>query len=330
MNDDWHVIKGKWEIGETSDGKSFMHKGNNDETFKDSLLLNKKKLIDGEIKANIVFNSLPPDSASVVFRYQSPHNYYFAGIGGYGKKFVIGKRLAKGSYAINTLGVDQDIEASTIYSIALTVSGRKFSLFLNGENGRIKIIDAVDTMEPFYDGGNIGIKVFGKADATIDGFSCETKKPRCFVVMPFGDDKLNKLKIYDKIIKEVVENKENNLNCDRSDEILGNRPIIMDIVEAIDTSLITICEITQDNANVFYELGIAHAQNANVILLRDKTLRDKLPFDISHIRCIDYHSDNFDKKEIKKIKKKLTQTIKSILDKTMNYAQQGSALNFQL
>ncbi|MBK5191127.1 MAG: hypothetical protein JJE19_06510, partial [Methanosarcinales archaeon] len=203
VKNDWHIVSGKWKVEESS----FIHVGNVDRIFPDSLLINKEKLIDGEIKAEIIFNSLKnlppngPHSAAIVFRYQSPHNYYFAGIGGYGKKFVIGKRIPQGSYAINTLGLAEEITDNATYNILLKISGRKFSLFLNGENGRIKILDAVDTIEPFYDNGNIGVTVFDNEDVTLKNFSFDPIKPKCFVVMPFNDNKLQKLKIEEMISK---------------------------------------------------------------------------------------------------------------------------------
>lgn len=318
----WHIVSGNWMI----DGLSFTSKGAVERSFPDSLLINKKKLIDGDIKANIIFNSLKnhpsnePDNAAVVFRYQSPHNYYFAGVGGYGRKFVIGKRISEGSYAINTFGLAGEIKDKMIYNLLLKISGRKFSLFLNGDAGSIKILDAVDDTEPFYDGGNIGVKVFGDGDVTINNFSGEPVKPKCFVIMPFEDKKLLDLKIYDDVIKKAIDG--NNLRCIRADEIYGVRPIIHDIIESIDTSLIIIAEITKDNANVFYEVGIAHAKNSNVILICDKKRRKKLPFDIAHLRCIRYDSAEVEKDAGAKLKKQLIETIKSILGKTTQFTQQ--------
>ena len=83
LKNNWHIVSGKWRVEESS----FTHEENVDRIFPDGLLINKEKLIDGEIKAEIIFNSLEnpspngPHSAAIVFRYQSPHNYYFAGIG---------------------------------------------------------------------------------------------------------------------------------------------------------------------------------------------------------------------------------------------------------
>jgi len=327
VKNDWHIVSGKWKVEELS----FTHEENIDRIFPDSLLINKEKLIDGEIKADIIFNSLKnlppngPHSAAIVFRYQSPHNYYFAGIGGYGKKFVIGKRIPQGSYAINTLGLAEEIKDNTIYNILLKISGRKFSLFLNGENGRIKILDAVDSIEPFYDGGNIGIKVFDNEDVTINNFSFDLIKPKCFIVMPFNEKKLQDLKI-EEIIRKVTKGK---LEPFLANQIFDIRPIIMDIIESIDTSLIIIAEITKDNANVFYEVGIAHAKNSNVVLICDEKRRKKLPFDIAHLRCIFYDSKQVKRDNGKKLKEKLDLTINSILGRTTRFTQQESPFNFR-
>lgn len=325
LKNGWHIVSGKWKVDELS----FTHEENLDESFPDSLLINKEKLIDGEIKADILFNSFknPPDgphTAAIVFRYQSPHNYYFAGIGGYGKKFVIGKRIPQGSYAINTFGLAKEIKDTTTHNISLKVLGRKFSLFLNGANGKtIKILDAVDTIEPFYDGGNIGIKVYDNEDVTIKNFSFNVKKPKCFVVTPFNDKKLQKLKIV-KIICDAAES--NDLSAFLANQIYDTRAIITDIIESIDTSLVIIAEITEDNANVFYEVGIAHAKNSNVILICNKKRRKKLPFDIGHLRCIFYNSKQFNKD---KLKKEIDLTIKSILERTTRFTQQESIFNFR-
>jgi hypothetical protein len=329
LKNNWHIVSGKWKVEESS----FTHEENVDRILPDSLLINKEKLIDGEIKAEVIFNSLKnlppngPHSAAIVFRYQSPQNYYFAGIGGYGKKFVIGKRRPEGSYAINTLGFAEEIKDNDTYNILLKISGRKFSLFLNGENGRIKILDAVDTIEPFYDNGNIGVMVFDNEDVTIKNFSFDLMPPKCFVVMPFNDSKLQKLKIYEEIIKKAAS--ENKLEYIRADEIFDIKPIIMDIIESIDTSLIIIAEITKDNANVFYEVGIAHAKNSNVVLICDEKRRKKLPFDIAHLRCIFYNSEQVRGDNGDKLKEKLDRTIKFILEKTTRFTQQESPFNFQ-
>jgi len=46
--------------------------------------------------------------------------------------------------------------------------------------------------------------------------------------------------------------------------------------------------ISENCSNVFYEIGYAHALKKPTILLCDKALRDRLPFDVSGFRTIFY------------------------------------------
>ncbi len=108
-------------------------------------------------------------------------------------------------------------------------------------------------------------------------------KTLCFVLMPF-DVKFDSM--YENIIKKIIEDDEFELNCRRADEIFGTRPIIEDIWEYIKKSRILVAELTGRNPNVFYELGLAHAMNKNVILITQNL--DDVPFDLKHYRCIVY------------------------------------------
>lgn len=103
----------------------------------------------------------------------------------------------------------------------------------------------------------------------------------CFVLMPF-DEKFDS--IYDSIIKKVFESSK--LSCKRADEIFGTQPIIEDILEHIQKAKFLIADLTGRNPNVFYELGLAHAMEKEVILIT-QDLKD-VPFDLRHYRCIDY------------------------------------------
>ena len=112
--------------------------------------------------------------------------------------------------------------------------------------------------------------------------------------MPF-DDKFNS--IYENIIKKVIEDNEFELNCRRADEIFGTRPIIEDIWEYIKKARILVAELTGRNPNVFYELGLAHAMNKNVILIT-QNLED-VPFDLKHYRCLVYEDSIFGAEKLK-------------------------------
>jgi hypothetical protein len=48
------------------------------------------------------------------------------------------------------------------------------------------------------------------------------------------------------------------LRCRRADDIWENPAVIQDVVSLIDRSKVVVCDCTDRNPNVFYEIGIAH------------------------------------------------------------------------
>jgi cobalamin biosynthesis Co2+ chelatase CbiK len=115
-------------------------------------------------------------------------------------------------------------------------------------------------------------------------FEIDGDEPRVFVVMQFGSP-------YDDLYREVIEriSKKLGLATLRGDDVFANSSsiILQDIIRNIKESDIIIAEITPVNANVFYELGYAHAMNKPTILLANRTV-EKLPFDVSGYRVIFY------------------------------------------
>jgi hypothetical protein len=109
----------------------------------------------------------------------------------------------------------------------------------------------------------------------------KVNEKQCFIIMPFTD-KLNP--IYDSIIKPVI--KDLRMESLRADEIFNSKPIIEDIWESIKKARFLIADLTDRNPNVFYELGLAHALNKDVILLTQDI--DDVPFDLRHFRIIVY------------------------------------------
>jgi hypothetical protein len=103
----------------------------------------------------------------------------------------------------------------------------------------------------------------------------------CFIIMPFTD-KLNP--IYESIIKPVI--KDLKLEYLRADEIFTSKPIVEDIWDNVKKARFLIADLTDRNPNVFYELGLAHALNKEVILLTQDI--NDVPFDLRHFRIIVY------------------------------------------
>lgn len=91
-------------------------------------------------------------------------------------------------------------------------------------------------------------------------------------------------------------------------EIYGTNLVSKDIFTTIATSKLVICDITGQNPNVIYEVGIAHARNVEVVLITQNN--DDVPFDLRHIRSVRYLTDAAGLAELET---DLVQTIKAAL-----------------
>jgi hypothetical protein len=104
----------------------------------------------------------------------------------------------------------------------------------------------------------------------------------CFVMMPFaspiGDYYLS---IYEPAIKNA------GLTPIRADnEIFATGKIMDQVWSGINAARVLVAELTTRNANVFYELGLAHALKKPVVLVSSN--EEDVPFDLHHIRVIYY------------------------------------------
>jgi hypothetical protein len=112
------------------------------------------------------------------------------------------------------------------------------------------------------------------------------EKNRCFFLMPFSEE-------FDGIYGHIKKSLHSSgYVCNRADEILGSKPIMNKILNEILRSHYIIADLTNQNPNVFYELGIAHTfkDAQNIILITQKVT--DIPFDIRHINNIVYESNN--------------------------------------
>lgn len=117
------------------------------------------------------------------------------------------------------------------------------------------------------------------------------QKNKCFVLMQFSDD----LDIVYGTIKQELDNI--GFICNRADDVSGSPIIFNKILTEMFSSRFIIAELTHNNPNVFYELGIAHSfkESTNVIIIRQKSCENKdvvYPFDLKHLQYIEYTPDN--------------------------------------
>jgi hypothetical protein len=123
----------------------------------------------------------------------------------------------------------------------------------------------------------------------------------CFVLMPFRPE-------MDEIYKDIIQPtiKGLGMECKRADEIYSSGPIIDQIWYYIQLAGIIIADLTTRNANVLYELGLAHASDKKVILLTQSI--EDIPSNLRHLRHIDYDNTH---RGVQKLKHSLIETLKS-------------------
>ena len=133
--------------------------------------------------------------------------------------------------------------------------------------------------------------------------------PTAFVLMPFAEEFDG---VYTFFIKSVLE--DAGFEVVRADEIKGQNNILRDVIEGIARSDLIVADMTRANANVFYELGIAHTLRKPVVHITQS--RKDSPFDIESYRSLEYDT-HFS--EIGKAKENLAKLAKDFLQGTAQF-----------
>jgi len=118
-------------------------------------------------------------------------------------------------------------------------------------------------------------------------------KPFCFVLMPFAGSFTD---IYNLGIKDTCE--AAGAYCERVDEQVYQGNILDRVYNQIAKADFIIADMTGKNANVFYEVGYAHAIGKSTILLTQNN--DDIPFDLKHFPHVVYNNITVLKKELQK------------------------------
>jgi hypothetical protein len=108
----------------------------------------------------------------------------------------------------------------------------------------------------------------------------------CFVITPIGDDDSEQRRHANMILKNVIEPvvSELGLTPRRADQIDRAGLITQQIFEHIAKSRLCIADLSFNNPNAFYELGVRHMCKLPTVQLIRKG--DKIPFDVSQGRTI--------------------------------------------
>jgi hypothetical protein len=100
-------------------------------------------------------------------------------------------------------------------------------------------------------------------------------------MMPFGS-------WFDRYYQEIYVPaiKEAGFEPIRADELFTTGSVVEQIWDQIEKSKILLADLSEKNANVFYELGLAHAAGKPVVFTSSNV--NDVPFDLRHLRVIIY------------------------------------------
>lgn len=212
--------------------------------------------------------------AAIVFRYQDPKNYYYAGIGGFSGRFFIAKMAALQGQPLQSAGRASSLRKNVDYNLVVRCTGNRITLSHNG-------VAQLSVFDDTFNSGPWGLHTW-RTTAEFRNLSASSVKPTCFVIMPFAAE-------FDEVyqvIRETVVNR--NFDCIRADERYLSGPIIEDVVEQIQKSDLVVADFTGKNANVYYEAGYADALRKPVIRIAQSV--GDLPFDVRHLRTFSYNT----------------------------------------
>lgn len=148
------------------------------------------------------------------------------------------------------------------------------------------------------------------------------KKKLCFVIMGFGkktDYKsgktLNLDATYYEIIKPAAE--ECGIECIRADEVCHSGSIDREMYRKLLLADVVIADISTNNANALYELGVRHAlKKGTTIIMSEKS--GVLHFDLNHTATLIYEhlGDDIGCSEARKKRSELQKLISTALQES--------------
>lgn len=296
----WAPLAGKWKF----DGSTATYLGPEDPNspFPHGLALSSIRLRSGSISTRVSFDETEMSSGRIVFGYNSSTGAYFsAGLGGYGFAYILDEYLqTRGWKGLRSQGSKLNLDPQSIYDLEVQVQGQSVNLTVNN----VKVLE--QNLPYPLTGNQIGIFAWGPGKVKFENAASLGAKPRAFVVMQFGEPYDS---LYSEVIKPLAESME--LDAYRADDVYKPGIILQDIIRGILEAEVVIAEITPANANVFYELGFAHALEKPTILLAERG--GELPFDIRSYRCIFYDNTIRGKTDVETNLKK---HLRNILDGT--------------
>ncbi|MBB6638293.1 hypothetical protein [Cohnella thailandensis] len=160
----------------------------------------------------------------------------------------------------------------------------------------------------------------------------ESDEKTCFVICPIGEDSSLERKHSDLILKHLIQPVLDSFGYKvvRADKIEKSGLITQQIFDNLIKSQLCIADLSFNNPNVFYELGVRHMSQLPTVQIIRKG--DKIPFDVSHGRTIVIDTSDvytvFDRME--SAKKELIEYVRAIVSNINNDISEDNPIRVYL
>jgi hypothetical protein len=291
-------MEGRWSF--EANNASYLGPERSDSPSPYGVAISDRRARSGTARVRITLDEggLSASGRIILGRDAATGRHFAVGIGGQAGAFGLSEFLPSvGWRSLTEQGDHSNLQPGRSYNVIVTLLGSAVSLTVND-------VVVLQRELPYpLPGDQVGLFASGAQSVHFAGFEVQAEKPRAFVVMQFTPSFDT---LYRDVIKPVSEGR--GLDAQRADDVFGPGIILQDIVRGLVEADVVIAEITPENANVFYELGYAHALGKPTILLAERGA--KLPFDISGYRVIFYDNTIGGKNDVER---NLTKHLDSIL-----------------
>lgn len=261
----------------TFQGGTYIEQETQQENSEIGLSICNRRFSEGTVSVDIKFSGVSSNTAADIVLFYDPQTKWNlnAGMNSFNQFAIRHFDTRWTTHA--AAGKENSLVPDRKYHLEATLKGSTVGLSCDG-------VEVLRAQLPFpLPQSQVGLFAIGRSNIEFSNFKVHPVKPSAFVVMQFSSP-YNE--VYSEVIKTVCEGQH--IDVTRIDEEAGPGIIIQDITRAIREAKVVIADISPINANVFYEVGYAHALNKPTILLAEKGT--KLPFDISSFRTLFYEN----------------------------------------
>lgn len=288
-------LYGKWDI--KTDGSATFEHGDTSAGASHGLVLSSHSLSDGAIECDVSLTDVTKGGASIVFRANGQSQFYAAGIGGWENAFSLFQSTNMSFTRLSGVGALTNLESNKIYKLRVQLEGQRVDVLVDG----VKLITYSGVLS--NEANSVGIFCFNSTSRAIfQNIRTTSSRPKAFVAMQFSDP-------YSEVYRDAVAPLVAEIGFEplRIDDVHSPGIIINDILSNLEEASIVIAEVSERNANVYYELGIAHALGKPTVLMASKGT--SLPFDVGPHRCIFYENTIAGRARLQEALKKALSTI---------------------